>query len=197
MRLNILIGGKAGQGINKVSKIVSSVLIRNGYYTFNYRDYPSIIRGGHNFNVLSISDKPISSHESKLDGIVALDENTRKVHGNELRKNGFVIDYKEFVNFGINLNIALSGALIKILGVDKDVLINQVKKSLKSKSSFKDSVKAAEAGYNSHDEIYHLKKLNNKKKAELNLDYDKRVQLRLDKEVRKKFRKKLNSQLLI
>ena len=53
MRLNILIGGKAGQGINKVSGIVSKILINQGYFTFNYRDYPSIIRGGHNFNVLS------------------------------------------------------------------------------------------------------------------------------------------------
>ena len=78
MRLNIIIGGKAGQGINKVSGIISKTLISQGYFTFNYRDYPSIIRGGHNFNVLSVSDKPISSHESKIDIIIALDELTKK-----------------------------------------------------------------------------------------------------------------------
>ena len=67
MKLNILIGGKAGQGINKVSEIVSQVLVEQGYFTFNYRDYPSLIRGGHNFNVLSISDERVGSIESKLD----------------------------------------------------------------------------------------------------------------------------------
>ncbi|MBT6956369.1 hypothetical protein HN997_03710, partial [archaeon] len=67
MRLNILIGGKAGQGINKVSQIVSGVLAKYGYFTFNYRDYQSLIRGGHNFNILSISDEWIGSHDSKLD----------------------------------------------------------------------------------------------------------------------------------
>ena len=55
MKLSILIGGKAGQGINLVSGLVSQTLNHQGYFTFNYRDYPSLIRGGHNFNVLSIS----------------------------------------------------------------------------------------------------------------------------------------------
>ena len=56
MKLNILIGGKAGQGINKVSEIVSAIMVEQGYFTFNYRDYPSLIRGGHNFNVLCVSN---------------------------------------------------------------------------------------------------------------------------------------------
>ena len=86
MRLNILIGGKAGQGINKISQIVSSILSKRGYYTFNYRDYPSLIKGGHNFNVLSISDKKVGSIESKLDGIIALDEKTVELHKIELKK---------------------------------------------------------------------------------------------------------------
>ena len=124
MRLNILIGGKAGQGINKVSEIISRTFVNSGYHVFNYRDYPSIIRGGHNYNVISISNKPIQSHETKLDGIVALDELTKIAHNNELKKNGFVIDYREFVRFGINLNIALSGALMKVLGIEKNILIN-------------------------------------------------------------------------
>ena len=47
-------GGKAGQGINKISEIVSETLVRHGYYVFVYRDYQSLIRGGHNFNIVSI-----------------------------------------------------------------------------------------------------------------------------------------------
>lgn len=158
MKLNILIGGKAGQGINAVSSIVASVLSKNGYFTFNYRDYPSLIRGGHNFNVLSISDERVGSIESKLDGIVALDEKTIEKHKSELKKNRFIIDFKGFekYNLGRNLNIALAGALIKILGIDKKLLLEEVKK-------FGDeAVKAAEKGYNSEKEKFNLKKLNNK-----------------------------------
>ena len=85
MRLNIIIGGRAGQGINLVSGIVSSVLAQQGYFTFNYRDYPSVIRGGHNFNILSISDQQVESHESSINGIVAMDDLTLEVHKKELK----------------------------------------------------------------------------------------------------------------
>ena len=137
MRLNILIGGKAGQGINKVSEIVSELIVSQGYFTFNYRDYPSLIRGGHNFNILSISDEKIGSHESKLDGIIAMDEKTINIHKKDLKKGGFIISFKEFEkdNLGRNLNIALSGALLKILGIDKKIFTQQIEKEFGTKES--------------------------------------------------------------
>ena len=158
MRLNILIGGKAGQGINKISEIVSGTLAKYGYFTFNYRDYPSLIRGGHNFNVLSISDEWIASHESVLDGIIAMDDKTLELHKQELKKVGFVIPPDGFEDLGINLNVALAGALIKILGIDKKLLIDEVKLEL----NFPESIAAAEKGYNSQKEKFECKRLNNK-----------------------------------
>ena len=160
MRLNILIGGKAGQGINKVSEIVSELLVSQGYFTFNYRDYPSLIRGGHNFNILSISDEKIGSHESKLDGIIAMDEKTINIHKKDLKKGGFIISFKEFEkdNLGRNLNIALSGALLKILGIDKKIFTQQIEKEFGTK----ESISAAEKGYGFEEEKFKLKKLNNK-----------------------------------
>ena len=146
MRLNIIVGGKAGQGINKISEIISEIMANLGYFTFNYRDYPSLIRGGHNFNILSISDKKIGSYESKVDGIIAMDENTIKVHKSILKKSGFIISFSDFKqDFGRNLNIALSGALIRILGVDKKILLDEIKKQFNSD----ESLKAAESGFQS------------------------------------------------
>jgi len=159
MRINILIGGKAGQGINKVSEIVSSVLVKQGYFTFNYRDYPSLIRGGHNFNVLSASDNRVGSIESKLDVIVALNEKTVELHKDELKKDGVIVSFEEFKDLGRNLNIALSGALIKILGIDKEILVEEVKKALKNSE---EAVQAAEKGYESEESKFNLEKLDNK-----------------------------------
>jgi 2-oxoglutarate ferredoxin oxidoreductase subunit alpha len=156
MRLNILIGGKAGQGINTVSAIVTSVLVKHGYFTFNYRDYPSLIRGGHNFNVLSISDERIGSTETRLDGIIALDEKTIGIHKNELKKEGFIIDFKKFEkdNLERNLNIALAGALIKIFGIEKKLLLEEIRRF------GEETIKAAGIGYNSEKEKFNLKKIN-------------------------------------
>jgi len=159
MKLNILIGGKAGQGINSVSSIVSSVLAKNGYFTFNYRDYPSLIRGGHNFNVLCISDEKIGSVETKINGIVALDEKTLGLHKKELKKDSFIIDFKKFEkdNLGRNLNIALAGALIKVLGINRQSLIEGVEKQFHNK----EANQAAEKGFSVFDKKFDLKKLNN------------------------------------
>ncbi|MFH1802294.1 MAG: 2-oxoacid:acceptor oxidoreductase family protein [archaeon] len=160
MRLNIVIGGRAGQGINLVSGIVSNVLAQQGYYTFNYRDYPSIIRGGHNFNILSVSDEQIESHESKIDGIVAMDDLTLKIHKKELKKDGFAIAPDKYVEFGINLNVALAGALIKILGIEKSVLEEKVKQTIKKNPE--ESLKAANFGFDSVEKKFSLTKLKHK-----------------------------------
>lgn len=159
MRLNILIGGKAGQGINKVSLIISSILSKRGYFTFNYRDYPSLIRGGHNFNVLSISDKKVGSIESKLDVIIGLDEKTVELHKKELKKDGLIIGCNEFCNIGRNANIAQAGALIKVLGIENSDLIEEIKKEFPDN---KEAISAAEEGYKSKQPKFNLKKLNNK-----------------------------------
>ncbi len=159
MRLNILIGGKAGQGINKVSSIVSNVLVKYGYFTFNYRDYQSLIRGGHNFNVLSISEKQISSHETKMDILVALDERTIKTHNKALKKEGIKITNKAFLNEGRNLNIALAGTLVKILGIPLDNLSDEIKSQFKES---KEALVSAKKGYDSQKNKFSLKKLNNK-----------------------------------
>jgi 2-oxoglutarate/2-oxoacid ferredoxin oxidoreductase subunit alpha len=159
MRLNILIGGAAGQGINKVSEIVANVLASYGYFSFNYRDYESLIRGGHNFNVLSISDTEIESHETKMDIIVALDERTIKTHKQALEKQGILITGEEFKNEGRNLNVALAGTLLKILGVPLEKLNEEIK------SQFKESEQAlisAKKGYDSKEDEFSLRPLKNK-----------------------------------
>ncbi len=158
MRLNILIGGKAGQGINKISEIISNVLAKQGYFSFNYRDYGSFIRGGHNFNVLSVSDKRVGSFENKIDMIVALDDKTIELHEKELKKDGCVIGYKGFENLGRNLNVALAGALIKVLGIDKEILTDEIEKQFNNK----EAVKAAQMGFNSRYCKFCLKKRDNK-----------------------------------
>lgn len=158
MRLNILIGGKAGQGINKVSEIVSNILVNYGYFTFNYRDYQSLIRGGHNFNIISISDISIESHEEKVDILVALDERTLKGHKQSIQKNGIIISADQFKNEGRNLNVALAGALVKILGIP----IIELEKEIKSQ--FKESGEAiisAKKGFDSQQAVHSLRKLSN------------------------------------
>ena len=61
--ISILIGGKAGDGIKEAGHTMARLLNRLDYRIFLYDEYPSLVKGGHNFNVIRGSDKKISAHK--------------------------------------------------------------------------------------------------------------------------------------
>ena len=117
MKKTILIGGQAGQGVAQTSFLLGKALTKIGYYIFIYRDYPSLIRGGHNFNILTISDNPVYSYEKEYDVILALDQNTVDKHMKNLKKGGFVIADKK-IGAKRSISVDLDGITDK-LGVPK------------------------------------------------------------------------------
>lgn len=145
MEKTILIGGKAGQGIAVTSYLVGKVFCQLGYYVFNYRDYPSLISGGHNFNVLSISDKPIFSHRERYDIIVALDQKTIDIHRKNLNPGGLILADKNLKTIFEN-NILL-GRLFKELGVVKNIVFKVIEKEFLVKEKVKAVQEAIEQGY--------------------------------------------------
>lgn len=159
MRIDIVIGGAAGQGINKISQLVSDVMASYGYYSFNYRDYPSLIRGGHNFNKLSFSDEPIYSNSSEVDIIVAMDDRTLETHKKSLKKSSMIITYDKFKDSGRNLNIALAGALIKVLGLPLEELVAEVGSQFINNS---EALEWAKKGFDSFEKGHDLEHLNRK-----------------------------------
>ncbi len=158
MKQTILIGGKAGQGINKISEIITNVLGEYGYHVFNYRDYPSLIRGGHNFNLLTFSDKPIFSNDSRLDFIIAMDENTIKLHEKELMDKKNIISFENFSDLGRDSNLAQATAFLKTLGIKKEDIL----KEIKSQFDHEGSLNAIEKGFISKEERIIIKKISRK-----------------------------------
>ena len=147
MKLNILFGGKAGQGINIIGHIVAEVLVKQGYYIFQSRDYQSLIRGGHNFNVLTVSDKPVNSNEIKIDILVSMDSKTSKIHKNELKENAIILQEEKE-------NMYFAGQLIKLLGID----FNLLKEELKKIRNFKENLEHAAEGYSKSEKKFNFPK---------------------------------------
>lgn len=133
MRYNILIGGKAGQGINKISAFFSKILVKKGFYVFNYRDYQSLIRGGHNFNIVCFSDKKISSCERKIDFLICLDEKTEEFHKKNFNKKGIILRSSECEDLKIDVNIALSIKLGKMFGITLEEFLAVAKEEFPQK----------------------------------------------------------------
>ncbi|MDA0734559.1 MAG: 2-oxoacid:acceptor oxidoreductase subunit alpha [Chloroflexi bacterium] len=80
--LSIAIGGEAGQGIATPGDILARIFVRRGLHLNTYNAYQSIIRGGHIFLTVRISDQKIYSHGDKLDLLLCLNQNTMDRHLN-------------------------------------------------------------------------------------------------------------------
>ena len=88
---SLLIGGKAGFGIDKSSLILAHILNALGYRIYIYRDYPSLIRGGHTFSIIRASQVKIATHYNKVDFLLALNQDTLNFHKKRLKKGCFFI----------------------------------------------------------------------------------------------------------
>ncbi|GAB4273933.1 MAG: 2-oxoacid:acceptor oxidoreductase subunit alpha [Coriobacteriia bacterium] len=89
--VRIAIGGPAGYGIKASGQTLSRAMAAAGLDTFDLTEYPSLIRGGHNYYHLRAGAGPLFSHVLDVDVLVALDEQTPALHADRLTKGAAVI----------------------------------------------------------------------------------------------------------
>ncbi len=78
-----LIGGKAGEGIKKAAQVIASILMKRGWYVFQQDDYQSLIKGGHNFSIVSYSPETVHHGYNKAVLLVSLDARSLEQHIND------------------------------------------------------------------------------------------------------------------
>lgn len=181
---SILIGGKAGFGIDKSGSIISYIVNRIGYSVYVYRDYPSLIRGGHTFSIIRASSSRISAHQDKIDYLLALNQDTINLHRARL-KIGSIIVYdadavkcegacpvknaigvpvgkilKEEGAPEIMRNTCVIGALAKTIGISWNIVEDVLKKEISKDIEL--NLKVARRGYDGTDTIIPIKPLGKK-----------------------------------
>lgn len=176
---SILIGGKAGFGIDKSSGVIGRLLNQLGYRIYIYRDYPSLIRGGHTFSIIRASRSRIAVHQEKVDLILALNQETLDLHKSSLKKGCFFIFDSEQVKIGaeytcgigiplgkflkeeaapeIMRNTCIIGALAKAIGLNFDVLENVIKKEFTKDTDL--NIKVAQRGFKESKELIKIEPL--------------------------------------
>lgn len=88
---SVLVGGKAGDGINEAGNLVARLMNRLGYRVYVEVDYPSLIRGGHNYSVVRCAKEKVGCRTEALDVVVALNDETIDRHAQRLRDGGTLI----------------------------------------------------------------------------------------------------------
>ena len=170
---SILIGGKAGFGIDKAGMVIGRLLNQLGYRIYIYRDYPSLIRGGHTFSIIRASKSRVAVHQEKVDLILALNQETFDLHKSRLKKDCFFIFDSEQVKVGaeytcglglalgkflkeetapeIMRNTCIIGALAKAIGLSFDVLEDVLKKEFTKDKDL--NIKVAQRGFKESKEL--------------------------------------------
>jgi 2-oxoglutarate ferredoxin oxidoreductase subunit alpha len=160
--LSILIGGKAGDGIRQAGQTLARLLNRIGYRIFFYDDYPSLIRGGHNFSIIRASKKKIQAHKEKVDLIVALNQDAVEKHKHRLNPGGVIlydsekveaqgvgVDFmglvKELEGAPIMRNTAALGALARVLNIEWEMLERVITDTMEKKVDL--NLKIAQSAY--------------------------------------------------
>ena len=171
---SILIGGAAGQGTRLAGLVIAKLFNALGYYVYIYEDYQSLIRGGHNFSQIRISEKEVFSIKEKIDFLLALDENTLKLHEKKLAKKGPVIFNSDRIkNKGIGVaiekitkeeggspimaNTALIAAFAKIVGIDFETVNEVLGKQIRKKIEL--NLKIAKKAYDSVETFIKIAKI--------------------------------------
>lgn len=86
-----VIGGEAGYGIMTSGLMMSKIFTRLGHFVFDYVEYPSLIRGGHNAYYVRGSDTQIYCQKRNVDILVALNRESIDKHKHELSQNAVVL----------------------------------------------------------------------------------------------------------
>ncbi len=176
--VTILIGGAAGQGIQTIGALLAKVCHNAGLFIFSMDDFESRVRGGHNFHLLRISDKPVSAPSLEVDILVAIDNKTYEYHNDKVSSKGIILinddqhetDVSNMFNIPLNSlakkaggmissNTVAAGAVLSIMGAPfqsfEKVLNKQFK--VKGKSVLELNLKAGKNGYEAGKEIdFHL-----------------------------------------
>ncbi len=170
---SIKIGGQAGQGVKSAGLMLAKLATHSGYNVYDYTEYPSLIRGGHNTMQIVISGEEVSSPTKNLNFLIALNAETIEKHLDELHPGSAILFDKdlnidtsafnpEIILYALPLskivsdtggnellinNVALS-ATVAILGGNLEILQKLIEESFSHKSEILESnLKAAQMGY--------------------------------------------------
>lgn len=89
--ITVKIGGEAGFGIMTTGLLLGKIATREGFHAFEYSEYPSLIRGGHNVIEIRISDEEVYSQAKTVDILVCLNLDTYNLHCGEVKEGGVIV----------------------------------------------------------------------------------------------------------
>lgn len=165
-----MIGGEAGFGIMTTGLAFAKIATRLGYHTFDYVEYPSLIRGGHNAYEVHVSEEELTYLAPTIDVLTCLNKETYEKHKSRLTIDSYVVyddsefefegevrkisvPFKkimaEFKGQAVMRNTIAMGATLAVIGTPLEVFIKVIEEqfSRKGEEVVNFNKQFAKAGY--------------------------------------------------
>lgn len=183
--ISVLIGGKAGFGIDKASLVIASLISQLGYRLYIYRDYPSVIRGGHTFSIIRAREEKVASHRDMIDVLLALNQDAVDIHKYRLDNDSIVIYDSNVVDAAllkglanaiglpftdiikeeaageIMRNTCILGAFTRAVGIEWDLLDQVFRKNFPKELD--QNLKVARRGFDASRKVIEIARLEKEK----------------------------------
>lgn len=90
-QFTILIGGTNGYGINDACIILCRLFSRMGFHVYSSNDFPSVIKGQHQYAFVRAATHKIAAHSRKPDWALLLDQEAVEQHRNNLTPDTIIL----------------------------------------------------------------------------------------------------------
>ena len=158
--ITVGIAGAAGDGLDRTGDTLARTAARLGLHLFTYNSYQSLIRGGHTWLRLRLSEAKVDNHGDHLNVLLALGEDGFERHAREVEPGGAIVYNSArftadpvLVPKGVTLvplpvpelvaslgklppvmqNTAALGALLHLAGLDLEVTAEILQETFKKK----------------------------------------------------------------
>jgi 2-oxoglutarate ferredoxin oxidoreductase subunit alpha len=158
--ISVGIAGAAGDGLDRSGDTLARTAARLGLHVHTYNSYQSLIRGGHTWLRLRLSEEQVFSHGDHLNVLIALNQDSIERHAPEVEPGGAVLFNSAklscdpaLVREGVRLvpipvpeltkdlgrllpvmqNTVALGALLHLVGFDVDVMADILAETFKHK----------------------------------------------------------------
>ncbi|MFQ5845025.1 MAG: 2-oxoacid:acceptor oxidoreductase subunit alpha [Planctomycetota bacterium] len=89
--ITVGIAGAAGDGLDRSGDTLARTAARLGLHVFTYNSYQSLIRGGHTWLRLRISEEKVDNHGDHLTVLIALNQDSIERHAREVESGGAIL----------------------------------------------------------------------------------------------------------
>ena len=74
LEITVGLAGQAGDGLDKTGYNLANVASRSGHHVYAYNSYQSLIRGGHTWLRLRISERKVYTQGDQVNAVIALNQ---------------------------------------------------------------------------------------------------------------------------